>query len=138
MKKWCYALAAVALMCVFGLPFSEYDAAALLPIRTVQAIGTPQGITILSEVGCGEGKSWEEAVSDLRRNAAGRVFFDTAEQVVFCGRAPVRAAVESGVLRPSAQVYFLPAPMEPEGLNDYLSAHESDLTVADLRAGYNI
>lgn len=133
--KWAYFAAAVVLLCVFGLPFAEYDTAALLPIRTVQAAETARGVKIVSEIGQGEGKSWEDAVSDLRKNAAGEVFFDTAEQVIFSSRALAAEAVRGGELRPSAQVYFSETIQEPEGLNEYLNAHESKLTVADLRAG---
>lgn len=132
--KWGYALAAVVLTCVFGLPFSEYDTASLLPIKTVQAARTADGVTLVSEVGQGVGASWSEAVADLRENASGEVFFDTAEQIVFCSRSLVDEALESGELRPSAQVYFARKLRRPEGLHEYLSAHESDLTVADLRA----
>lgn len=136
--KWCYALAAIVLTCVFGLPFSEYDTASLLPIKTIQAARTRDGVTIVSEVGRGVGETWSDAVSDLRENASGEVFFETAEQVIFCSRTLASEAVESGDLRPSAQVYFARKLCEPEGLNAYLSAHESDLTVADLRAEHYI
>ena len=132
--KWLYLLLAVALTCVFGLPFREYDTARLLPIRTLQAAVTEQGVKIVSEVGEGEGVTWETAVQDLRDKASGEVFFDTAEQVVLCDRSLIAAAVESGDLRPAAQVYFADALRDPDGLHEYLSAHESPLTVADLRA----
>lgn len=136
--KWCYALAAIVLTCVFGLPFSEYDTASLLPIKTIQAARTRDGVTIVSEVGQGVGETWSDAVSDLRENAPGEVFFETAEQVIFCSRTLASEAVESGDLRPSAQVYFARKLCEPEGLNAYLSAHVSNLTVADLRAEHYI
>lgn len=132
--KWAYALAAIVLTCVFGLPFSEYDTASLLPIRTIQAARTPEGVKIVSEVGQGVGKNWNDAVANLRENASGEVFFETAEQVIFCSRTLIAEAVRSGDLRPSAQVYYAKELCDPEGLNEYLSAHESDLTVADLRA----
>ena len=64
--------------------------------------------------------------------AAGRI---AAEQVMFCDRSLVSDALESDVLRPAAQVYFADALQDPEGLHEYLSAHESPITVADLRAG---
>ncbi len=132
--KWLYLAAAVLATFIFGLPFREYDTAKLLPIHTVQAAHTADGVQLVSEVGTGEGASWQEAVEDLRKNAAGEVFFDTAEQVVFCDRTLVSEAVESDVLRPAAQVYFSDHLQDPQGLNEYLSAHESRLTVADLRA----
>lgn len=132
--KWLYLFIAAVLTLIFGLPFREYDTARLLPILTVQAARTERGVTLVSEVGTGEGATWTDAVEDLRENAAGDVFFDTAEQVIFCDRTLVPDALESDVLRPAAQVYFADALQDPEGLHEYLSAHESAFTVADLRA----
>ena len=131
--KWLYFLAAVALTVLFGLPFREYDAARLLPVRTVQAARTADGVKIVSEVGEAEGASWTEAVAALRESASGDVFFDTAEQLVVCAPSLLPEILDSGELRPSAQVYFADELTDPEGLNEYLSAHESELTVADVR-----
>ena len=134
--KWPYLLAAIALTAIFGLPFREYDTAKLLPVRTVQAALTASGaVKLVTDVGEAEGKTWSEAVAALREGAPGDVFFDTAEQLVVCAPELLPAIVESGDLRPSAQVYFADALTAPEGLNEYLSAHESDLTVADVRCG---
>lgn len=148
--KLIYVAAAIVLTALFGLPFGEYDTARLLPIQTVQVAPLPAGgVRIVSEVGCGEGETWKAAVEDLRRTASGEVFFDTAEQVVFittesAGLSPaaepikddalLRQVLDSDELRPSAQVYTAPEVYPPEGLNAYLSAHESGQTVADLRA----
>ena len=134
--KWLYLLLAVALTGLFGLPFREYDTARLLPIRTLQAAVTEQGVKIVSEVGEGEGVTWETAVQDLRDKASGEVFFDTAEQIILCDRSLTDQVVESGLLRPAAQVYYADALRSPEGLNEYLTAHESTLTVADLKAAH--
>lgn len=135
--KWFPAvLLAAALTLVFGLPFREYNTAQLLPIRTLQVEKTEAGLHILSDAGEGTGKAWADAVENLRQNASGDVFFDTAERIVFCGGVSPRAAVESGDLRPAAQVYFAAAPIEQEKLNDYLAAHPSPLRVAELRARY--
>lgn len=131
--KWPYFLTAIGLTVLFGLPFCEYDAGKLLPVRTVQAIGTPRGVKLVSEVGAAEGATWAEAIMRLREGAAGDVFFDTAEQLVVCTPSLLPEIVRSGELRPSAQVYFADKLTDPEGLNEYLSAHESDRTVADVR-----
>lgn len=131
--KFLYSLAALALLFVFGLPFSEYNTEQLLPIETLQVAQTAQGVHLVTEIGEGAGADWASAVENLRKNAPGDVFFDTAEEVIFCG-APTEAAIKSGLLRPSAQVYFADALQEPEGLHAYLSAHPSPVTVADLRA----
>lgn len=131
--KWLYILAAVALTAVFGLPFREFDAGKLLPVRTVQAAKTADGVKLVSEIGEAEGASWTEAVAALRESASGDVFFDTAEQLVVCAPSLLPEILDSGELRPSAQVYFADELTDPEGLNEYLSAHESELTVADVR-----
>ena len=135
--KWLpTVLLAAALTMVFGLPFREYDTALLLPIRTLHVEKTATGVHIRSDAGEGTGKDWAAAVEDLRENAPGDVFFDTAEQIIFCGGTIVREAIESGILRPAAQVYFAPELQDEELLNEYYSAHQSKLSVAELRALY--
>ncbi len=131
--KLVYILAAVALTASFGLPFREYDTGKLLPVRTVQAARTPQGVKIVTEIGEAEGENWQEAVAALREGASGDVFFDTAEQLVVCDSSLLPEILESGDLRPSAQVYEANELCDPNGLNEYLSAHESDRAVADVR-----
>lgn len=135
--KWLpTVLLAAALTMVFGLPFREYDTAQLLPIRTLQVEKAAVGVHILSDAGEGTGENWSAAVENLRENAPGDVFFDTAEQIVFCGGTIVREAIESGILRPAAQVYFAPELQNDDTLNEYYSAHQSKLSVAELRALY--
>lgn len=132
--KWLYPALAVVLTAAFGLPFHEYDTGRLLPVQTVQVARTDGGVAVVSEVGRGEGADWASALANLRENASGEVFFDTAGQVILCDSSLTAEVVRSGALRPSAQVYYASALQEPEGLHDYLSAHESGRTVADLRA----
>lgn len=132
--KWLYLFAAIALTAAFGLPFREYDTEQLLPVRTVQAARTPQGaVQLVTEIGEAEGATWADAVAALREGAAGDVFFDTAEQLVVCAPSLLPQIVESGDLRPAAQVYYAEALTDPDGLNEYLRAHETALTVADVR-----
>lgn len=134
--KWIYLLSAIALTAIFGLPFRAYDTQKLLPVRTVQATITERGaVKIVTEIGEAEGTTWAQAVAALREKASGDVFFDTAEQLVVCSPALLPDIVESGDLRPAAQVYFADALTDPAGLNEYLSAHESERTVADVRCG---
>jgi len=133
--KWTYLLAAVALTAIFGLPFRAYDTGKLLPVRTVQAALTADGaVRLVTEIGEAEGETWAAAVAALRERASGDVFFDTAEQLVVCAPSLLPQIVESGDLRPAAQVFFADAPTNPTGLNAYLRAHESALTVAEVRA----
>lgn len=131
--KWSIFAAVVLCLC-FGLPFHDYDTEKLMPIQALQVIGTEEGVRLVSEVGNGEGVSWDEAVEDLRKNASGHVFFDTVEYVIFCGREREAEVLSGGQLRPAAQVYYARKPLEQEGLAEYLSAHPASVTLADLKA----
>lgn len=134
--KWSIFLA-VVLCFVFGLPFQDLDTQTLLPVQTVQILRTEKGIGIISDVGEGEGASWEEAVEDLKKSAPGHVFFDTAEQVIFCDYGLSDEVLKGGQLRPAARVWFGRTAVEAEELEQlgqWLSAHPSDLTLADLQA----
>lgn len=136
MKAWTAALcAAIVLTGIFGLPFRAHDTGRLLPLRTVQA-ALDGGVYLRSELGEGRGVDWQAAVEDLRRNASGEVFFDTAEQLILCGGAEalLPQIVQAGTLRPAAQVYRAEALRPAEGLNAYLNVHESTVTVGDITA----
>lgn len=115
------AVLAAVLTAIFGRPFAQYETQKLLPIGTLTVERTPQGVHIVGEVGEGTGEDWATAVENLRENAAGDVFFGTAEEIVCADRELVRQAVLSGDLRPAARVIF---------------AREDGMTVAELRALY--
>lgn len=131
--KWIYFLAGAALTACFGLPFREYDTEKLLPIHTVQVEQTQDRVVILSDVGRGQGKDWESAVANLRETASGDVFFDTADRLIACTPALLRPIGDSGLIRPGAQVYYAKELQDPQGLTEYLAAHESPITMADVR-----
>lgn len=134
MKLIIILLLIAVLVSLFGLPFEEYPTGQLLPVKTIQVEKLNGLVQVVTEVGRGVGESWKQAIADLRAQAAGTVFFDTAEHIIFCGTAEtiVPEALESEELRPSTRVYYADALAEPEGLSDYLDAHESGLTLADL------
>ncbi len=131
----CWILAALILVLFYGNPFQKYDTEKLLPIRCVQAYRQGSQIHIISEAGEGYGSSWEEAVEDLRSNASGEVFFDTAEQAVFSDPLLAMEAAMSGDLRPAAEVFFRKEAEDPETLHAYLSQHGSKLKIADITKG---
>lgn len=131
MKWWLALLTAIVLTLIFGLPFREYETQQLLPIKTLQAEYTENGIHIASDVGEGKGESWQSAVEDLRKNASGDVFFDTAEQLAVTDRLLALEAAHSGELRPSAQVYLVSELAPMKGLYEFLKAHPSDWQISD-------
>ena len=125
---------ALILTILFGLPFREHDTAKLLPIQSLQAEVREGRVRLVSEAGEGVGENFLQAVEDLRSRASGDVFFDTAEHLVLQDAALLPQILESGLLRPAAQVYFVSELQQQEGLSDYLSAHPSKLTLATLQA----
>lgn len=130
MKGW--VAVALVLILLYGLPFTKYDTGKLLPIRCVQAHRENGEIHILSEAGEGYGKTWQEAVEDLKANAIGEIFFDTAEQAVFSDPILAMEAALSGDLRPGAEVFFRNTLEDPEWLYAYNSQHGSGLKIGDL------
>ena len=132
MKWWHCALIATVLTFAFGLPFREYSTQELLPIRTLQAEYTQEGVHIVSEVGEGYGETWLDAIDNLRKNAAGDVFFDTADHAVFTELSLATEAACSGILRPAAQVYLVESLFDRADLNAYLTAHPSGVQISDL------
>ena len=127
--KWAL-LAAATLTIIFGLPFREYETGQLLPIKSICAEYEQNVVHIVSEVAQGRGESWADAVEDLKRNASGDVFFDTAEYLVVTNRMLAHEAKQD--LRPSAQVFFVKTLPPTQGLYEYLKAHPSDLELRDL------
>ena len=132
LKWWHCALIAAILSVIFGLPFPEYRTQELLPIRSLQAERTENGVHIVSEVGEGYGANWLDAIENLRANAAGDVFFDTAEHAVFTELSLATEAAHSGILRPAAQVYLVESLLNRADLNAYLTAHPSGVQISDL------
>ena len=133
MKQW--LMVATTLILLWALPFPKYDTEKLLPIGCVQGQREGSKIHILSEAGEGYGASWKEAVENLRENASGEVFFDTAEQAVFSDMALAIEAANSGELRPAAEVFFRKGMADPEILYAFYDQHGSNLKISDLKEG---
>ena len=129
-----YLFTALVLTLLLGLPFRAVDTQRLLPLLTIQVAREDGAVRLRSEAGEGVGADWDAAVADLRAQASGEVFFDTAEHIVVCDRDLLPQLLCSGVLRPAAQVYFADAFRDVEGLEAYLSAHPSGVTVAQLQS----
>lgn len=129
-----YLFTALVLTLLLGLPFRTVDTQRLLPLLTIQVAREDGAVRLRSEAGEGVGADWGAAVADLRAQASGEVFFDTAEHIVVCDRNLLPQLLRSGVLRPAAQVYFADAFRDVEGLEAYLSAHPSGVTVAQLQS----
>ncbi len=118
---------------LLAMPFRKYDTASLLPIICIQAQRIEGKVYLLTEVGKGVGATWAEAVEDLRSNATGELFFDTAEQAVFSDIALAREGANSGILRPGAEAYLAKGFRDPTELHAYLKQHGEGRKIADLQ-----
>lgn len=140
MKLLLIIVLVIALVFVIGRPFREFDPSTLLPVKSLQIESFGDVVRVVTEFGEGIGRSWKEAIAYLREQATGEVYLDTAEQIVFCDKnltvSPelLDEILESGDLRPAAQVYVCESVRDPETLNALLNAHESAQTVGKLRA----
>ena len=130
-------LTAAALLLLGGMPFKRSDVARLAPVEAL-VVSVEQGRVVLDGGDCqGRGASWEEAWQDLQRGAEGQVFLGTAEQIVLTGSAVelLPQAVNSGALRPAAQVCVCPGPApDPKQAAAYLSAHKTGVTLQRVQA----
>ena len=135
--KWTL-LAAAALVLCCGLPFRTHETRTLLPVQTVQAERTEAGVRIVTEAGEGSGATWDDAVAALRMAAPGEVYFDTAGQVVLCGRTDLEVKAR----RVGGATYQVPMEVRParrqtlglRWLTNYSRAR-SERTMAERLAG---
>ena len=120
-------LTAAALLLLGGMPFKRSDVARLAPVEAL-VVSVEQGRVVLDGGDCqGRGASWEEAWQ----------FLGTAEQIVLTGSAVelLPQAVNSGALRPAAQVCVCPGPApDPKQAAAYLSAHKTGVTLQRVQA----
>ena len=139
MKLLLIIVLVIALVFVIGRPFREFDPSTLLPVKSLQIESFGDVVRVVTEFGEGIGRSWKEAIAYLREQATGEVYLDTAEQIVFCDKnltvSPelLDEILESGDLRPAAQVYVCESVRDPETLNALLNAHESAQTRSEER-----
>lgn len=138
MKSLACVLAVFVLLSVAGLlPFESHDAAELQPVRALVAEFTDEGVRLSGDGGqSGSGKTWEEAVSDLKNSASGVAFLQTAEKIILTGNVTqaLQTVAESDVLRPAAELFTANTPGDAEQLYAYLKTRSSQVTVAAIRA----
>lgn len=139
MKKVFLCLAILALAVYLGwLPFRATDVAELLPAKTV--IITRSGDQYIIDIGAGVkavGRTLKDALSALKQEASGEVFFQTAEQVIVTDAAaqviPEVAAEEA--FRPAAELYLTAEEnLDAEEVSDYLTSHHSGRTISRVKA----
>jgi len=130
---------AAAAVCSGLLPFERNDVAQLVPVEAL-VISLENDRIVLDGGKCkGSGETWEQAWEDFYSAAEGSVFLGTAEYVVLSGGAVrlLPEVVRHADLRPAAGVCAsLGETPDAKDAAAYLAAHETGVTLQQVRAAY--
>lgn len=115
-------------------PDASTDLDSLLPVETLCVQRSHGQLVITGESVCGKGKTWDAAMEDLQRTAAGTVFLETAERIIVEEGAATYLSdiLQDERLRPAAQIYLLRGDIG-DALTDFATAHESSATIANCQ-----
>ena len=135
MKKWLFLAAVLIAVAVLSRrPHPARDVAKLEPIQTVYVCRSGTDITIETDTGArGTGATLTEAAADMKANASGEVFLDTAEFLVLHPTIPITEEFHT-LLRPTCKVTFTTAAPDLQAASDYLSVHTPPMTLSEVRA----
>lgn len=135
MKKWLIPAAVLAAVAVFSrLPHPARDIADLKPVRAIYIHMEGRNFHVQTDTGdSGTGPDLAEACADLRAEADGEIFLDTAEFLILDPEVSITGEIFA-LLRPDCRVTFTDAPPDLEKAAAYLSQHPPKLTLARLRA----
>lgn len=133
MKQLAFWILFAAAVCALGLwPTRAVDASALLPAQLLVIDAKQGNVTVSADCGAtGSGASVGKALENLRRQAPGELFLDTAGFVVLTDSAwyllPQVAA--SAELRPAARLVRATGEVDAAKALAYLQAHTPELTL---------
>ena len=134
MKRWLWILLAVLTVHLLGTQGTNLED--LEPVQLLQAEQREGKILLKTDTGSeGQGSTLDQALEDLKQSASGRIFLETAEQVLIVEGAESLLPGLSRVLRPGVRVIRGKKPMEPAQAAAYLRVHKTKTTLADVRAG---
>ncbi len=140
MKKLLLFAAAVAAAALMGwLPARQRDIGSLLPAE-VLVLSESNGVLTLDggEKLQGQGRSWQEAMSDLQETAPGEAFFGTTAHIILVGDAAeqLEAVLDDRALRPAARVYLGMGSPKADEAAPYLKTHQGAVTIQQLQAAW--
>lgn len=137
MKGILCTLVVFALLGFMGkLPFVSHDAAELSPIETLIAEFTPDFVRLTGDGDqLGIGKTWDEAVENLKQTTSGIAFLETAQKIIVNGdlAKAVSAIANSVDLRPAAEIFQIDIAKDIQAVGEYLQTRTSPLTVSELQ-----
>lgn len=135
MKKWLYLIAALAAAGILSrLPHPAREISKLKPVRAVYLNMEGESLCIQTDTGdSGSGRTLTEAAADMRNDADGEIFLDTAEFLLLSPEVSVTPEFYE-LLRPSCRVCRAETVPDLSAAAKYLSAHPPKTTLAHLRA----
>ena len=106
MKKWMFLAAVLIAVAVLSRrPHPARDVAKLEPIQTLYVYINGTELSIETDTGAkGTGKTLTEAAADMKANASGEIFLDTAEFLLLDPNAEITEEFHT-LLRPTCKRY---------------------------------
>ena len=130
---WCIALG-TAVVLTKGENSARLDIAKLEPAQVLLVEEEAGRVIVTTDMGhLGRGRTLTEAVEDMKQTTAGQVFLDTAEYLLLAPSAERYLPELTQLLRPSCRVCMIYGAMELQTAADYLSVHETGLTLRDWK-----
>ena len=137
MKHWVLYAGAIGVVAALShMPFSGTDVGKLKPVELICVSQQQETLLIETDTGeVGRGDTLDQAFSDLKAGTAGNIFLETADYLLVSDDTEYLLRSLTEYLRPACKICSLDGPVELEEAAAYLSAHEPELTLQDLRAG---
>ena len=134
MKKILYLLGGlVAAGILSRLPHPAVDVSRLEPVQVVYLYLDQGRLWLETDTGSfGSGDSLTEAANDLKANASGEIFLDTAEFLILDPEVPIEPDFYDH-LRPGCKVCYADAPPDLTVAAAFLATHSPEITLAHLR-----
>ena len=134
MRRWIIWLPMLVLLGVLSrMPHPARDVARLEPVRTVCITVEAGKVCIETDTGDkGTGKDLPEAAADLKENADGEIFLETAEFLILDPNVQITEDLFV-LLRPDCSVVFCDDHLDLKTAADYLSVHKPQRMLAHLR-----
>ena len=134
MKKWLFLAAVLTAVAVLSRrPHPARDVAKLEPVQVVYVRMDGAEFSVETDTGAkGTGATLTEAAADMKANATAEIFLDTAEFLLLHPAVPITEEFHT-LLRPTCKVTFTTATPDLQAASDYLTIHETPVTLAQLR-----
>lgn len=135
MKKWLLLAALLTAVAILSRrPHPARDVAKLEPVQTLYVYINGTELSIETDTGAkGTGKTLTEAAADMKANASGEIFLDTAEFLLLHPAVPITEEFHT-LLRPTCKVTFTTATPDLQAASAYLSVHTPPMTLSEVRA----